>query len=163
MITMPRSIAVIMGLFVLLIVIPLAHVVVPWALSTLLPRYGWAEGSPGIWNRLGLIVIALAAALLIWIFASAIPQTPTRVNLGLTPSFLMMRGPYQFTRNPMYVAELGLWLGCAIFFGSPGVLIGLLVLWSIVTFIILPREERSLEVAFGQTYLQYKSRVPRWF
>ena len=163
MITMPRPIAVITGLFVLLIVIPLAHGVVPWALSTLLPRYGWAEGSPAIWNRLGLIVIALAAALLIWILASAIPQTPTRVNLGLTPSFLMMRGPYQFTRNPMYVAELGLWLGWTIFFGSPGVLIGLLVLWSVVTFIILPREERSLEAAFGQTYLQYKSRVPRWF
>ena len=82
---------------------------------------------------------------------------------GLTPSFLMMRGPYQFTRNPMYVAELGLWLGWAIFFGNPSVLIGLLVLWSVVTFIILPREERSLEEAFGQTYLQYKSRVPRWF
>jgi protein-S-isoprenylcysteine O-methyltransferase Ste14 len=163
MITMPRSIAVIMGLFVCLIVIPLAHGVVPWALSTLLPRYGWAGGSPGIWNRLGLIVIALAAALLIWILASAIPQTPPRVNLGLTPSFLMMRGPYQFTRNPMYVAELGLWLGWTIFFGSPGILIGLLVLWSVVTFIILPREERSLEVAFGHTYLQYKSRVPRWF
>ena len=79
MITMPRSIAVIMGLFVCLIVIPLAHGVVPWALSTLLPRYGWAGGSPGIWNRLGLIVIALAAALLIWILASAIPQAPTRV------------------------------------------------------------------------------------
>ena len=82
---------------------------------------------------------------------------------GHEPLLVAMRGPYQFTRNPMYVAELGLWLGSAIFFGSPGVLIGLLVLWSVVTFIILPREERSLEVAFGQTYLQYKSRVPPWF
>ena len=163
MITVPRSIAVFMGLFVCLIAIPLAHCVVPWALSRLPPRYGWAEGSPGIWNRLGLIVIALAAALLIWIFASAIPQTPTRVNLGLTPSFLMMRGPYQFTRNPMYVAELGLWLGLAIYFGSLGVLLGFLVLWSVVKFIILPREERSLERAFGQTDLEYKNRVPRWF
>jgi protein-S-isoprenylcysteine O-methyltransferase Ste14 len=75
----------------------------------------------------------------------------------------MMRGPYRLTRNPMYVAELGLWLGWAIFFGSLLVLIGFLVLWSVVTFIILPREERSLEKAFGQIYLQYKSRVPRWF
>lgn len=163
MITVPRSIAVVLGLFVLLIAIPLAHGVVPWALSTLLTRYGWAEGSPGFWNRLGLIVVALAAALLIWIFASAIPQTPSRIKLGLKPSFLMMRGPYRLTRNPMYVAELGLWLGWTILFGSPIVLIGLLALWSVVTFIILPREERSLEAAFGLTYIQYKSRVPRWF
>jgi protein-S-isoprenylcysteine O-methyltransferase Ste14 len=63
----------------------------------------------------------------------------------------------------MYVAELGLWLGWAIFFGSPSVLIGLVVFLSVVRFIILPREERSLEKAFGETYLQYKSRVSRWF
>jgi protein-S-isoprenylcysteine O-methyltransferase Ste14 len=163
MIIMPRSIAVIVGLFVGLVVIPLAHGVIPWALSTLLPRYGWTEGSPGFWNRLGLMVVALAAALLIWILAFAIPQTPSKVRLGLNPPFLMVRGPYRLTRNPMYVAELGLWLGWAIFFGSLLVLIGFVILWCVVTLIILPREERSLEAAFGQTYLQYKSSVPRWF
>lgn len=163
MITVRRSIAIVVGLFVGLIVIPLAHGVVPWILSTLLPRYGWAEGSPGFWNRLGLIAVALAAALLIWILAFAIPQAPSRVRLGLKPPFLMMRGPYRLTRNPMYVAELGLWLGLAIFFGSPLVLMGFLVLWSVLTFIILPREEGSLEAAFGQTYVQYKGSVPRWF
>lgn len=163
MITLPRSIFLIVGLFVWLVVIPVGHGVLPWVLSTRLPRYGWAEGSPGFWNRFGLIVVALAVALLIWILALGISQTPSRVQLGLTPPFLMMRGPYRLTRNPMYVAELGLWLGWAIFFGSRLVLIGFLVLWSVVTFIILPREERSLEAAFGQTYLQYKSRVPRWF
>jgi protein-S-isoprenylcysteine O-methyltransferase Ste14 len=63
----------------------------------------------------------------------------------------------------MYVAELGLWLGWAIFFGSTLDLIGFLVLWSVVMFIFVPREERGLEAAFGQTYLRYKSRVPRWF
>jgi protein-S-isoprenylcysteine O-methyltransferase Ste14 len=51
----------------------------------------------------------------------------------------------------------------AIYFGSLGVLLGFLVLWSVVKFIILPREERSLEREFGQTYLEYKNRVPRWF
>jgi protein-S-isoprenylcysteine O-methyltransferase Ste14 len=163
MITMPRSIAVLVGLFVGLVVIPLVHGVLPWAPSTRLPRYGWAEGSPGYWNWIGLIVVAPAAALLIWILASSIPLAPSRVKLGLTPPFLMMRGPYRLTRNPMYVAELGSWLGLAIFFGSPLVLIGFLVLWSVVTLIILPREERSLEATFGQAYLHYKSRVPRWF
>src|ERR1700722_17410846 len=47
MITMPRSIAVVVGLFIWLIVIPLAHGVVPWAISTRLRRYGWAGGAPG--------------------------------------------------------------------------------------------------------------------
>ena len=160
---MPRSIAGIVALFVCLIAIPLGHGELPWAISTRMPRYGWAGGSPGIWNRFGLILVALAAALLIWILATVIIQTPERVKLGLTPSHLVIRGPYRLTRNPMYVAELGLWLGWTIYLGSSLVLIGLLVLWSVVTLILVPREERTLEAAFGQTYLLYKNRVPRWF
>lgn len=163
MITVRRSMAVSVALFVCLIAIPLGHGVLPWALSTRMPRYGWTEGSPGIWNLFGLIVVALGAAVLIWILALSINQTPERVKLGLTPSHLLMRGPYRLTRNPMYVAELGLWLGWAILFGSLPVLIGFLVLSSVVTLIFVPREERTLKAAFGQTYLEYKSRVPRWF
>jgi len=62
----------------------------------------------------------------------------------------------------MYVAELGLWLGWALFFGSPGVLAGCAVLVAVVNFVILPREERGLKSAFGPVYLQYKKEVPRW-
>jgi protein-S-isoprenylcysteine O-methyltransferase Ste14 len=115
-----------------------------------------------MWNRLGVILVAFAAALLIWILVLGIAQTPDRLRLGLTPPFLMMRGPYRYTRNPMYIAELELWVGWAIFFGSAGILIGSLVLWSVVELVILPREERGLEKAFGTTYLQYKNSVPRW-
>ena len=160
--TVPRWMAIILGLLTFLIAIPLAHGVLPWAISTRMPRYGWAEGTPGMWNRLGLILVALAAALLLWILVSGIAQAPERLKLGLTSSFLMIRGPYKYTRNPIYVAELGLWLGWAIFFGSAGVFIGCLVLWSVVELVILPREERGLEAAFGPTYLQYKKSVPRW-
>jgi protein-S-isoprenylcysteine O-methyltransferase Ste14 len=159
---MPRWMAVILALFIWLIVIPIAHGVVPWAISTLAHRYGWEGKTPGFWNWFGLIPVIVAAALLIWILVLGIAQTPKTVTLGLTPSFLMMRGPYRLTRNPMYVAELGLWLGWALLFGSPGVLIGCVVLLSVVNLVILPREERGLEAAFGQAYLHYKKTVPRW-
>jgi hypothetical protein len=33
--------------------------VVPWAISTLMPHYGWEGGSPGFLNRLGLIMVIL--------------------------------------------------------------------------------------------------------
>jgi len=105
--------------------------------------------------------VAAAAGLLAWIPVPGIGQTPERVNLGLTPSFLMMRGPYRFKRNPMYFAELGLWLGWAVYFGSAGVLMGCAMLALTVGWIILPREERGLEAAFEQAYLEYRNRVPR--
>ena len=159
----PRWAALILASFVWFVAIPLAHGAVPWAISSLTPRYGWANGRPGTWNLLGVIPVALGAALLIWVLVLGMAQTPNKVKLRLTPSFLMRRGPYAFTRNPMYVAELGLWLGWAIFFGSIGVLAGAVVLSGVVNFIVVPREERSLEAIFGQSYLQYKNRTPRWF
>jgi protein-S-isoprenylcysteine O-methyltransferase Ste14 len=154
--------AIILALFVFLIAMPVVHGVVPWAISKWMPRYGWENGMPGMWNRLGLIPVAVAAALLLWILASALPQTPARVGLGLRPVLLLTRGPYRLSRNPLYVAELGLWLGWTFFFGSTGVLIGFAVLLAIVCFVFVPREERSLQAAFGQNYVDYKDRVPRW-
>ena len=159
-ITAPRWLSVSLTFFIWLVMIPLAHGVLPWGISTLAPRYGW-RGVPGSWNRLGLLLVAAAAALLIWILVFAIGQIPGRARLGLTPSSLMMRGPYGFSRNPMYVAELGLWLGWSLYFGSFAVLAGFLILLSVVRLIILPREERGLEAAFGEVYREYKRKVRR--
>src|ERR1700734_2809810 len=65
-IVIPRWMAILLALFVCLIVIPLAHGAVPWAISKLTHRYGWVHGSPGFWNLLGLIPVGVATALLIW-------------------------------------------------------------------------------------------------
>jgi protein-S-isoprenylcysteine O-methyltransferase Ste14 len=160
--SIPRWVALPLALFAWLVAIPLGHGVVPWAISLLTVRHGWAEGRPGMWNFLGFLPLALGTALLVWVLIVGIVQTPKTVTLQL-PSFLMVRGPYAFTRNPMYVGELGLWLGWALLFGSAAVLAGFLILFVVVNFVVVPREELTLESKFGQAYLQYKSRVPRWF
>ena len=162
-VSVPRWLALLLATLAWLVGIPLAHGVAPWAISLVTRRYGWAEGRPGIWNLLGVIPVALGALMLICVLVVGISQTPKQVKLGLTPSFLMMRGPYVFTRNPMYVAELGIWLGWAVFFGSIGVFVAAVALWAVVNFVVLPREERTLEAAFGEVYLQYKDRTRRWF
>jgi protein-S-isoprenylcysteine O-methyltransferase Ste14 len=126
-------------------------------------RWGWTGAEPGFWNWLGLIPVGAATILLLWLLLLGIAQAPARAKLGVTSSVLLTRGPYRFTRNPMYVAELALWLGWTVFFGSIGVLIGFGVLLATVYFVLVPLEESGLESAFGDVYIQYKERVPRWF
>jgi protein-S-isoprenylcysteine O-methyltransferase Ste14 len=126
-------------------------------------RWGWTGAEPGFWNWLGLIPVGAGTILLLWLLLLGIAQAPRRAKLGVTSSVLLTSGPYRFTRNPMYVAELALWLGWTLFFGSIGVLIGFGVLLATVYFVLVPLEERGLESAFGDVYLQYKDRVPRWF
>ena len=162
-VSIPRWMGRLLGFFVWFVAIPLVHGGVPWAISLLTTRFGWTEGHPGIWNLPGLIPVVIGSVVLIWIFVVGFAETPMRVELGLIPSFLLMRGPYAFTRNPMYVGELGLWLGWSFYYGSVIVLIGFVVFCVVVNFVVLPREERTLEAQFGETYLQYRKAVPRWF
>ena len=57
---------------------------------------------------MGLIPIAAGTAVLIWIFASGLARArelPERMQ-RLGPPFLMTTGPYAYSRNPGYVAEL---------------------------------------------------------
>jgi protein-S-isoprenylcysteine O-methyltransferase Ste14 len=62
----------------------------------------------------------------------------------------------------MYVSGLFVWLGWTVFYGSPAVFVGLVLLWSVFTFRVIPHEERQLEGLFGDEYLEYKSSVRRW-
>jgi hypothetical protein len=119
-IVIPRWMAILLALFVCLIVIPLAHGAVPWAISKLTHRYGWVHGSPGFWNLPGLIPVGVATALLIWTLITGIAHAPNAVRLGLVPSVLVTDGPYRFTRNPMYVAKISIMAGVDAVLWKPG-------------------------------------------
>jgi len=75
---------------------------------------------------------------------------------------LVITGPYRFTRNPMYLGFLLLYIGVSCWFGWiwPLLLAPLLV-WLIRVFVI-EREERYLDRKFGQEYWRYKAQVRRW-
>jgi protein-S-isoprenylcysteine O-methyltransferase Ste14 len=136
--------------------------VLPWAVAQLGPRYGWSLAVPGTWNFLGLIAVALGLTGYVWCLVFHFKSYRAAVRIGFTPPHLVVSGPYQVSRNPMYVSGLFAWLGWTVFYGSPAVLIGLVLLWSLFSFRVIPSEERQLEALFGDEYLQYKTLVRRW-
>ena len=46
----PRRLALALAPVVWLVAVPAVHAGIPWALSHLGPRYGWADGEPAGWN-----------------------------------------------------------------------------------------------------------------
>jgi protein-S-isoprenylcysteine O-methyltransferase Ste14 len=145
---------------------PLALIVwevVPWAISLLTPRYGWMQARPGIWNLLGLIPVMVGTIGLIWGLALHSAQSPHGIEWELDRSYLLRRGPYAFSRHPMYLSELTLLLGWVIFYGSIAVLIAFVIACSAFNFFNVPLEERIMEAHFGEAYREYKNKVPRWF
>jgi hypothetical protein len=91
-----------------------------------------------------------------------INQTVEGQALESAPSSLVMEGPYKFSRHPMYLCVLAIWLGWALFYGSVAVFITWVATWVGMTLFVAPAEERELEARFGESYLEYKKAVPRW-
>jgi protein-S-isoprenylcysteine O-methyltransferase Ste14 len=140
-----------------------AYGVAPWAISLLASRHGWAAGRPGVWNLLGLVPVGTGTASLFLIMDMHFAHAPEGVKMEFAQNYLLNHGPYAFTRHPMYLSELVVLLGWALFYGSIVVLVGFLVVVAVFNVVNVPVEERALEARFGEAYRQYKSKVPRWF
>ncbi len=79
------------------------------------------------------------------------------------PALVLVRdGPFRRTRNPLYIAAFGVYLGVAFWVdGLVPFLLFPLVLTGLHWAIVLP-EERYLEGKFGDAYRTYRSQVRRW-
>jgi protein-S-isoprenylcysteine O-methyltransferase Ste14 len=106
-----------------------------------------------------LLVVGLALAAWSLIIFQSIHTTTSPVE---TSSKLVTWGPYRFSRNPMYVSLI------IIYVGEAGVLVQiwplpLLFLTLIyLQLIVIPFEERQLQKSFGDSYKEYCAHVRRW-
>jgi protein-S-isoprenylcysteine O-methyltransferase Ste14 len=110
---------------------------------------------------LGVATVLVAVAL----FVSAVRTlraagTPVP---GDRPTTTIVRaGPYRYSRNPIYLAFSLLQLGIALWANSLWLLITLVPAVALMSFVVVPREERYLESRFASDYLSYKAAVRRW-
>jgi protein-S-isoprenylcysteine O-methyltransferase Ste14 len=119
----------------------------------------WLPAELGAWVGVPILIAALA------LFSSSIRRfraagTPVPGNEPTTA--IVRSGPYRFTRNPIYVAFSLLVLGLACALNNLWLLGALAAAVSVMSFVVIPREERYLERRFGAQYLDYKARVGRW-
>jgi protein-S-isoprenylcysteine O-methyltransferase Ste14 len=147
--------------FVHLGVMLLFGVSVVRAIATYRSWLGWKLPIPA---EIGLALVIVSGAALSF----------TVVNLALrgfgAPFFIALSRKlapdwlYAWTRNPMVLALLAFLLSLGIWFQS-----ALFVLWVLILFapalltIVKVFEERELEIRFGASYLEYKSRTPMLF
>lgn len=105
---------------------------------------------------IGVGLVLAGTGLAVW----GIYTLSWHASLGLEEE-LAKSGPYRFTRNPQYVGDILIAAGLPILSGSvltavvsPAVALG---------FVLLPfAEEPWLEAHYGEAYLRYKDRHPRW-
>ena len=75
---------------------------------------------------------------------------------------LVASGPFALVRNPLYVANIQLWVGFAIAARMLWLAPIVVVLLALEYHAIVRWEEMLLESRLGQAYREYAARVPRW-
>ena len=75
---------------------------------------------------------------------------------------LTTEGPFRYTRNPSYLALAMIYAGIAVLRNSLWAILLLPLVVVVIQREVIGREERYLERAFGEEYLEYKGKVRRW-
>jgi protein-S-isoprenylcysteine O-methyltransferase Ste14 len=109
-----------------------------------------------------MVLGAAGAAIALWCiftFATIGKGTPAPFD---PPRRLVIRGPYRFVRNPMYVGA-GLALASAtLFYGSWTLLVYAGLFFLATHLFVLSYEEPTLRRTFGADYEAYCRQVHRW-
>lgn len=80
---------------------------------------------------------------------------------GMHAPKLLADGPYRRTRNPLYLGTILHTIGISILMPVSGAVFTIVLIW-LLQFRLALAEEPFLEKQFGEPYLEYKKRVPRF-
>ena len=113
---------------------------------------------------------AIAAGIVLLIAGLALARLGARAIWKANSSIIPMRpttaivsdGVYRFTRNPMYVSMVVIYVGIALLIRAPWALVLLPVVVIAVDRLVIAKEESYLRGKFGDIYVNYCSRVRRW-
>ncbi len=108
----------------------------------------------------GLLLIALGE--MVRIAGVAAAGTVTR-RRSRDVQRLVTYGAFAWCRNPLYVGNFLAWMGFTVISGVFWFLPIAIIIFAIEYTLIVRYEEGVLESIFGQEYLDYKARTPRWF
>ena len=117
----------------------------------------------GLWQVVGMVLGAAGAVLAvscILTFALVGRGTPAPFD---PPRRLVVRGPYRFVRNPMYIGAALAMTGAALYYQSVA-LLGYVAVFLLVSYLfVVAYEEPTLRRTFGKDYEAYCAKVGRWW
>jgi protein-S-isoprenylcysteine O-methyltransferase Ste14 len=110
---------------------------------------------------LGIVLVGAGVATSIS-FSRAFRRAGQGLNPNTPTPRIITTGLYRYSRNPAYVALVGIQVGIALLLDNVWILLVLLPVLVIMHYGVIIREEAYLERKFGDEYLHYKASVRRW-
>jgi protein-S-isoprenylcysteine O-methyltransferase Ste14 len=111
---------------------------------------------------LGISLVAISWILPVWAFVIFRREGTEIDPTSPTNRKFITDGPYQFTRNPMYLGLVILTLGIAIWVGAWPMFGAPAALFATANWAHIPFEEAKMRRQFGSAYDSYVAKVRRW-
>lgn len=140
----------------LAVIAPVAAAILDWVLPL-----GWAFAGP-YWQLALGAVLGCVALWLALAGARAFKAAGTNVDPKEEALVLVESGPYQISRNPMYLGMITLQLALAFLFSLEWALLMAPILWAALNWGVVIHEEAYLSRKFGQPYEALLERTRRW-
>ena len=133
-------------------------IVIPLAFGVIIEKFYSRQLFPSniFWFVLALMLLIFGLTLMIWSVREA-----GKLDM-VAPDTLITSGPYSFSRNPMYVCWISIYI--SIFFLTRTLWLFLMFFVAILLthYAAVLREERSLRQKFGDRFEEYCRRVRRY-
>jgi protein-S-isoprenylcysteine O-methyltransferase Ste14 len=142
-------------LFVGLLLVYLPARILSWSGIVRPTGFAWPQAA-------GILIAAIGAAIALWCLADFIwigKGTPAPFD---PPRQLVVRGPYRFVRNPMYIGAFTAVIGAALYYQSSMLALYCVAFLIIAHLFVLLYEEPTLRKKFGHEYIAYCNAVHRW-
>ena len=107
-------------------------------------------GTPWFYAGLPIYLVGLISYAMVWVGFATTP-----------PDKLITKGIYRYSRNPMQLSQVVIYLGVGIATAS-WVFLLLAVLYMIMPLLWVDAEERHCLKYYGDAYREYMKRTPRW-
>jgi protein-S-isoprenylcysteine O-methyltransferase Ste14 len=142
--------------------IPILVIVMGIGLNSLCPlSFGIEIGVPARYFIGGAFAICAFGFFGVWAVV-LFRKNGQRANPWKPTPKIESRGPFSFTRNPMYLQMVLVCIGVAFALANWWIFLFTPVgAWALQELAIKP-EEKYLEDKFGEAFLEYKRRVRRW-
>jgi protein-S-isoprenylcysteine O-methyltransferase Ste14 len=137
-------------------------ILAPIGMVRLNDALGWPLWRTPVSEALGGALMIASLAVILYcsnLFSRIGGGTPVPVE---PPRHLVIGGLYRYSRNPIYVAQVGILLGLFLHRGEAALLLYTCIWAGLVHTLVVRREEPELARRFGPEYERYRARVPRW-
>jgi len=118
-------------------------------------------GMRSLTMALGIALVAVGIGVGVWGRITLL-KAGTTVNPLKPTTAIATGGPFQFTRNPLYVGMISVFIGISLAVGTLWGFVVLVPTFLVLHFGVVLREERYLERKSGESYLAYKKSVRRY-